>query len=1430
MIGKKPRAVEGGSGFQGLVAYIEQAKKADFVFMGGVSSLDAAVAEMRAVSEMNPSVRDPVYHFILSWPRHERPTRDQVNEAVAMQMEALGLEEHQYVAATHHDSDNYHVHIAVNRVHPRTFRACNPRGDFFTIDKTCREIELRQGWSHDRGPYCVEYIGTQPLIIEQRYRHLFRQLSDGAKKIERYTGEISLERWARDSDKLAEIFSKSASWNDVHKKLRIIGLELIQSSDQNGLVLRNPENSAHAKASLVEGYSLAGLMDRLGDFQGDASGTEHEIESILKDMTKMRATFTERDLDGYVSSFVDIDRMDIVKRAIMASPECIHLVADEKGMPRFTTAAVVAEEKRALVAADRLAARPARKATDAAVRSAMKSRTMRPDQIEVFQRTLKGGRLAICQGRAGVGKSYMMSALREAYEASGCRVIGLGPTNAIAAAELADGFKVTMTVDKAIIDARKGLLRWDADTVLIVDESSMVSNEKMAEFLEITHGVGKVIFIGDDRQLPAVERGGLFKHFGSDARFDCGEIRIVTRQKEERQRLAAEFFSQNRWEDGMAIYHEEGRIHWEGTDDESRDALLAAWKADFATDGTESRFVITYKNDDVDFFNRAIHDHLILVKNITHPKTLETRHGKFEFAVGESIMFTATDRKLKISNGTKGTISGWSDGGMVVRLDTGTVTIPLSGRNKFDGFRLGHAGTTYKVQGGSISRTYLHHTRQWRDAAGYVALTRATRSATVFASKESATDWRDIARQMRTTMLKSCASAYGRAAERHLPSPVKAVLAGDGAKLVALIGSEVKARKAVESAGENSGPVNMTSEWRNERLRTTSSLKGRLFERFLTERKGADESGQTAWVEALAAAKRNRDEEIRTLRAAHASAAAGIRNEAPDNLAMSAMLAVNATEMKAALADVRGRHRRIIADIVGRKPSAVDFEGWIAARATAGDADARKHQDWRQSAHDRQSDRHIGRLVDLCRVLADAGWQQDRKDRIDGKDRNETQRWKHPDGRFLTVLIDADGSGVRWVDTESRQGGGLEALLHVLYSDSRELYRRYLTEAKNLTDRSPHQESDRFDHRTYDVVAARRDWESGADLGERMSTMIGSIPVTDLIHELGARAADARLVRRPGGAAILAANRDQEGNIVGYELISATYRTAVRGSCLGFGFAIAAAARIDIGRRRQEETPDIKRKIAQLITLEAADLLTLPEAIGMASIRAAKAGSEFLARHPRTWTAKEARAIASLEAVSANAEVVWEQAAAARRAELETADIVAAGRTIREADISDERLRAMNPVERRDFVSGIDSAARIFSDFHRRISERVQSPDEISMLSGIVSVLARLKTNWIEIVTSDQQRAVYDIVAKNLGNSKIMEGLLGRTGTIYARQCAEEIMNYPFQVPLRIPHVDKAEAVIKAIDQHQAQPIATTATAKPAHVKSRVHAWTPPIP
>ncbi|MEO6353012.1 MAG: relaxase/mobilization nuclease domain-containing protein, partial [Burkholderiaceae bacterium] len=85
-------------------------------------TLAAQKLEMIALSQEGVKSKDPIDHWVLSWRHDEHPTPEQARIAVAMFIEHCGLSGHQYLWGLHDDTQNRHVHIAVNRVHPDTLR------------------------------------------------------------------------------------------------------------------------------------------------------------------------------------------------------------------------------------------------------------------------------------------------------------------------------------------------------------------------------------------------------------------------------------------------------------------------------------------------------------------------------------------------------------------------------------------------------------------------------------------------------------------------------------------------------------------------------------------------------------------------------------------------------------------------------------------------------------------------------------------------------------------------------------------------------------------------------------------------------------------------------------------------------------------------------------------------------------------------------------------------------------------------------------------------------------------------------------------------------------------------------------------------------------------------------------------------------------
>ncbi|MDP8617853.1 relaxase/mobilization nuclease domain-containing protein [Serratia marcescens] len=236
---------------------------------------DTAWREMKAVSDMNGRVKDPVYHFTVSWPAHEKPTDAQIFEAGREGMKALGMEGHQYLAAVHRDTDNVHGHFMVNRVNPETYKAVYPDRDYFKLDKTMREMELRQGWSHDKGPYAVHERNGQKVVDwakdEPSHRQPDREKLPGkARQMEVMTGNESLTTYAQGQPKkdALEALNKGGGWHELHEALGRHGLEIRQKGQGFAIHSKtDPEQTPIKASTMAQELGGGKLTKRIGPYQ-----------------------------------------------------------------------------------------------------------------------------------------------------------------------------------------------------------------------------------------------------------------------------------------------------------------------------------------------------------------------------------------------------------------------------------------------------------------------------------------------------------------------------------------------------------------------------------------------------------------------------------------------------------------------------------------------------------------------------------------------------------------------------------------------------------------------------------------------------------------------------------------------------------------------------------------------------------------------------------------------------------------------------------------------------------------------------------------------------------------------------------------------------------------------------------------------------------
>lgn len=217
--------------------------------------------EMIALARETTRSKMPVNHWVFAWPEGEQPTRKQVDELVQKFLEGMGLEGHQTIYALHCDTKNYHVHIAVNRVHPDTLKVVriNNGFDIRQAQKVRAIIEKEQGWSPlVNAPYVVTEEGE---IARQQIPTEIKPTPE-ARNMEAETGEKSALRIAQERG--YEIIKNAKSWEELHEGLKKVGLRYEKKG--SGAIIWVGE-TAVKPSSVDRAFSMGKLCKRLGDFQ-----------------------------------------------------------------------------------------------------------------------------------------------------------------------------------------------------------------------------------------------------------------------------------------------------------------------------------------------------------------------------------------------------------------------------------------------------------------------------------------------------------------------------------------------------------------------------------------------------------------------------------------------------------------------------------------------------------------------------------------------------------------------------------------------------------------------------------------------------------------------------------------------------------------------------------------------------------------------------------------------------------------------------------------------------------------------------------------------------------------------------------------------------------------------------------------------------------
>ncbi len=239
------------SSFSGLVQYLcnkqNKQERVGNVRLSNCISLDPiwAVQEVLATQAKNQrATGDKTYHMLISFAPGENPSDQALREIEESVVSSIGFKEHQRISVVHHDTDNLHIHVAINKIHPKSFNMIEPYRAYKTFAEIASKLEIELGLK---------------ITNHQTRKNRSENLADD---MEHHSGIESLINWMKHYCK--EKIEAANSWMEIQGILA--GHGLMMRVKANGFVFCNVQGLTVKASSISRTFSKKNLESRLGSF------------------------------------------------------------------------------------------------------------------------------------------------------------------------------------------------------------------------------------------------------------------------------------------------------------------------------------------------------------------------------------------------------------------------------------------------------------------------------------------------------------------------------------------------------------------------------------------------------------------------------------------------------------------------------------------------------------------------------------------------------------------------------------------------------------------------------------------------------------------------------------------------------------------------------------------------------------------------------------------------------------------------------------------------------------------------------------------------------------------------------------------------------------------------------------------------------------
>jgi len=377
--------------------------------------------------------------------------------------------------------------------------------------------------------------------------------------------------------------------------------------------------------------------------------------------------------------------------------------------------------------------------------------TLDADQAAMVRTVASSGAgVDVVIGKAGTGKSTALGAYRQVLDAAGIPVLGVAPS-ATAAHQLAMSAGITeaATVDRLLVELDNRRRTLPRGVVVILDEAAMCSTRKRLALQRAVDAVaGKVVDVGDHRQIPSVDVGG--GHYALTQRLGASVLGQNHRFRDPVYRDAAELLRDRQAAAAVEVLSTQGAVSDKhATPAKAWAAMVDDWLS--LRDGGAEVLMLATERAAVAEINQLARAHLVARGDLSRrSRTYRAPDDRtVALAVGDQVILRCNHRitqpdgtTIAVRNGMTGRVVATGRRSLTVELDAvhrapgGPTAITLPASYVGEHVDYGYARTVDTAQGSTVDHSMFAPTAGSSAERAYVTLSRGRLTNRIYATSD----------------------------------------------------------------------------------------------------------------------------------------------------------------------------------------------------------------------------------------------------------------------------------------------------------------------------------------------------------------------------------------------------------------------------------------------------------------------------------------------------------------------------------------------------------------------------------------------------------------------------------------------------------------------------------------------------------------------